>query len=55
MDKGTAEWIRCLVCGGKTRDKMRKEQIRNFNFCFSCHVVLSFKLRLLLFLAIPCV
>lgn len=21
MDKGTAEWIRCFVCGGKTRDK----------------------------------
>lgn len=27
MDANTAEWIRCPVCGSKTRDKMRKDTI----------------------------
>lgn len=37
MDIGTAEWIRCPVCGGKTRDKMRIDtELRNFPlFCLS--------------------
>ena len=38
MDTGTAEWIRCPVCGGKTRDKMRIDtELRNFPlFCPKC-------------------
>ena len=38
MDIGTAEWIRCPVYGGKTRDKMRKDTIlQNFPlFCPKC-------------------
>ena len=38
MDSSTAEWIRCPVCGGKTRDKMRKDTIlQNFPlFCPKC-------------------
>lgn len=38
MDTGTAEWIRCPVYGGKTRDKMRKDTIlQNFPlFCPKC-------------------
>ncbi len=27
MDSSTTEWIRCPVCGGKTRDKMRKDTL----------------------------
>lgn len=35
MDANTAEWIRCPVCGSKTKDKMRKDTIlKNFPlFC----------------------
>ena len=38
MDTDTAEWIRCPVCGGKTRDKIRKDTIlQNFPlFCPKC-------------------
>lgn len=38
MDANTAEWIRCPVCGSKTRDKMRKDTIlKNFPlFCPKC-------------------
>ena len=38
MDTGTTEWIRCPVCGGKTRDKMRIDtELRNFPlFCPKC-------------------
>lgn len=38
MDANTAEWIRCPVCGSKTRDKMRKNTIlKNFPlFCPKC-------------------
>lgn len=38
MDVNTAEWIRCPVCGSKTRDKMRKDTIlKNFPlFCPKC-------------------
>jgi DNA-directed RNA polymerase subunit RPC12/RpoP len=38
MDTHTTEWIRCPICGGKTRDKMRKDTIlQNFPlFCPKC-------------------
>ena len=38
MDINSAEWIRCPVCGSKTRDKMRKDTIlKNFPlFCPKC-------------------
>lgn len=38
MDANTAEWIRCPICGSKTRDKMRKDTIlKNFPlFCPKC-------------------
>ena len=38
MDVNIAEWIRCPVCGSKTRDKMRKDTIlKNFPlFCPKC-------------------
>ena len=38
MEANTAEWIRCPVCGSKTRDKMRKDTIlKNFPlFCPKC-------------------
>lgn len=38
MDANTSEWIRCPVCGSKTRDKMRKDTIlKNFPlFCPKC-------------------
>lgn len=38
MDTCTAEWIRCPVCGGKTRDKIRNDTIlKNFPlFCPKC-------------------
>ena len=38
MDTNTAEWIRCPVCGSKTRDKMRRDTIlKNFPlFCPKC-------------------
>ena len=38
MDTGTAEWIRCPVCAGKTRDKMRiYTKLRTFRlFCSKC-------------------
>ncbi len=38
MDINPAEWIRCPVCGSKTRDKIRKDTIlKNFPlFCPKC-------------------
>lgn len=38
MDINSAEWIRCPVCGSKTRDKMIKDTIlKNFPlFCPKC-------------------
>lgn len=36
MDTNTAEWIRCPVCGSKTRDKMRKGyNTKKFSFILS--------------------
>lgn len=38
MDISTAEWIRCPICGNKTRDKMRIDtELKNFSlFCPKC-------------------
>lgn len=38
MDTNAAEWIRCPVCGSKTRDKIRRDTIlKNFPlFCPKC-------------------
>ena len=38
MDESAAEWIRCPVCGNKTRDKIRKDTVLiNFPlFCPKC-------------------
>lgn len=38
MDSNTAEWIRCPVCGNKTRNKIRQDTVlENFPlFCPKC-------------------
>ena len=38
MDESAAEWIRCPVCGNKTRDKIRKDTVlKHFPlFCPKC-------------------
>ena len=46
MDANTAEWIRCPVCGSKTRDKMRKDTILK-NSLYSVPNVTSFSFSII--------
>ncbi len=38
MDKDKTEWIRCPICGNKTRDRIRKDTVlKNYPlYCTKC-------------------